>query len=159
MFQRSNSPKGDTCAISPGLSTLNVALGAVAFGLKGHASRRMASAAGCLGCFGRFVQTRFEIQRGLGILLEQLVVARLAITIGALHVRCVIERDVAVLCGKRELFGSFLLLSKKAQSTEQGDDEETGNRSTHGEEYITVNPLLVSGSGLYMNVIEALRSE
>jgi hypothetical protein len=81
------------------------------------------------GSAGRFIglsglmQARFEIQRGTGILFEQLVVANLAIAIGAFHVSGVVENDDAILGGKREFRGRFLFLSKR-QCPYQGAGEK-----------------------------------
>jgi len=63
-------------------SSLDVALRAIALGLKCRTRRVVASAARGLIRLGRLMQTRFEFQWSLAILLEQLVVTRLAIAVG-----------------------------------------------------------------------------
>lgn len=67
----------------------------------------MAAAAGGLSRFGSLMQGGFEVD-GFLRLRKQLVVAGLAIVVGAPGVGRVVERDVAVLSVENNFIGSLL---------------------------------------------------
>jgi len=73
----------------------------------------MARSARGLCCFGGLVHTGFEVQRGFGVLLEELVVAGLAVTLFRFDVGSVIERHVSRLGGERQFCWRFCRLSRQ----------------------------------------------
>jgi hypothetical protein len=111
-----------------------MALGAIALRLERCAAGTVAGSARGLVRFGRLVQTRFKIQRSLGVLLEQLVMTDSAIAVGSLQVRGVIEGYVPVLGDKREFCRrSFLILGKNPKRSTQSDSEKTHEESSHAK--------------------------
>jgi hypothetical protein len=114
-------------------SPLHVALGAIAFGLERCTTRAMAGSARNLVHFGRLVQTRFVIQRRSRAFLEQLIVTRRAVALGAFDMVGVIKRDVSVLRHEYEFLGRGLFLREDTQSY-QGHGQQTIHKSAHNKE-------------------------
>src|ERR1035437_1256353 len=101
---------------------LHVALRAVALRFERGSSGGMAGSARSFPRLGGLVHGRLEVQRSLRICREQLVVAGLAVALGGLHMRGVVESYVSVLGGKRKGIRRFLILGKKPQrGPEDGD--------------------------------------
>src|ERR1035438_8195757 len=107
-------------------SPLNVALHAVAFSLEGGPAGMVAGAARGLGGLGRLVHGRFPIQRRLGILRKIRRMAGLAFVLGALGVRRVVVRDIAVLGIEHEFGGRFLILGHHGRQRDHGQKQKTG---------------------------------
>lgn len=93
----------------------------------------MACSARGLVHFGRLVQIWLIIQRRSCAFLEQLVVTRGAVAVGALDVIGVIKRDVSVLRREEEFFGRTFLLCEHTQSY-QAYREQTIHESAHKKE-------------------------
>ena len=92
----------------------------------------MAGSARTLVHFGRLVQIRLIVQRRSRAFLEQLVVTRQAIAVGAFDVFGVIKRDVSVLRHEDEFLGRALFLREDTQSY-QGYSQQTIHESAHKE--------------------------
>src|ERR1035438_2633240 len=119
-------PGGTPSLRSRGASPLDVALRAVAFGFEGSSGGVMAGTARCLGGLSGLVHGRLPVQRRLGILRPIRRMAGLAFVLGALGVRRVIVRDVAVLGIEHEFGGRFLILGHHGRQRDHGQKQKTG---------------------------------
>jgi len=96
-----------------------MALGAVAFGLKGRSFRIVTVATGGLRCFSRFVHAGFEVQRSSFRLLEECVVTDFAIAFHGFKVGGVNKGDITGLRFEDDLLRRLLVLSQQGEASNQ----------------------------------------